>query len=123
MSLFPILSFSSDQCQCSFWLSKCCSNHINILYTTAFHATVQGAHKGNYQISAMTDVDWAGERNNKPSQYFRRGSVKIRLGFSRRSCLLTRCLILGLFNISLCHCEKTVASIVLTVWVVTCHFN
>ena len=25
--------------------SECCSNHINILYTNAFHAAVQGAHK------------------------------------------------------------------------------
>lgn len=66
MSLFPFFSFSSNQCQCSSWLSKCCSNRINILYTTAFHAAVQGVLEGNYWISAMTRVDWAGEHNNKP---------------------------------------------------------
>lgn len=45
MSLFAFFSLSSHQSQCSLRLSKYCSNHINILCTSAFRAAVQRAHE------------------------------------------------------------------------------
>ena len=61
----------------------------------------------------MTNVDWARECNNKALSASGRGALsEVWMGWgwgcSRYYWVpaSSECLILGLFNVSLCHCEK-----------------
>ena len=61
----------------------------------------------------MTNVDWAGERNNKALSASERGALSEGGGGGGGGGsqyywvpASSECLILGLFNVSLCHCEK-----------------
>lgn len=57
----------------------------------------------------MTNDDWARERNNKALSASGRGALSEVWGGGSRYYWVpasSECLILGLFNVSLCHCEK-----------------